>query len=95
MFIITSVVTVCFQVCKCCKFEHVSDCKSCDHLILLCVVLYAKILIINVIIKYMHGYKCCGLCCKCCGVKKMHDFGVQQWQHGLIHARVSGRVPAF
>ena len=69
-FIITSVVIVCFQVCKCCKFEHVSDCKSCDHLILLCVVLYAKILIINVIIKYMHGYKCCGLCCKCCGVKK-------------------------
>ena len=26
---------------------------------------------------------------------KMHDFGVQQRQHGLIHARVSGRVPAF
>ena len=69
-FIIASVVIVCFQFCKCCNFEHVSDCKSCDHLILLCVVLYAKILIINVIIKYMHGYKCCGLCCKCCGVKK-------------------------
>ena len=69
-FIITSVIIVCFQVCKCCKFEHMSDCKSCDHLILLCVVLYAKILIINVIIKYIHGYKCCGLCCKCCVVKK-------------------------
>ena len=93
--IITSVVIVCFQVCKCCKFEHVSNCKSCDHLILLCVVLYAKILIINVIIKYMHGYKCCGLCCKCCGVKKMHNFSVQQWPHGLIHARVSGHVLAF
>ena len=27
--------------------------------------------------------------------QKMHIFGVQQWQHGLIHARVSGRVPVF
>ena len=50
--------------------ENVCDCKSCDHLVLLCVVLYAKICITNVVIKYMHGYKCCGLCCKCCGVKK-------------------------
>ena len=50
--------------------EHVCDCKSCDHLVLLCVVLYAKICITNVVIKYMHGYKCCGLCCKCCGIKK-------------------------
>ena len=27
--------------------------------------------------------------------QKMHIFGAQQWQHGLIHARVSGRVPVF
>ena len=27
--------------------------------------------------------------------QKMHDFGVQQCTHGLIHARVSGRVLAF
>ena len=24
--------------------------------------------------------------------QKMHNFGVQQWPHGLIHARVSGHV---
>ena len=27
--------------------------------------------------------------------QKMHDFGVQQCTHGLIHARVSSRVLAF
>ena len=27
--------------------------------------------------------------------QKLHNFGVQQWTHGLIHARVSGRVLTF
>ena len=49
--------------------EHVSDCKSCDHLVLLCVVLYAKICITNVVIEYFNGCKCCGLCCKCYNLK--------------------------
>ena len=49
---------------------HVNGCKSCDHFILLYVVYMLKICITNVVIKYMHGYKCCGLCCKCCGIKK-------------------------
>ena len=56
------------------------------------------------ILKYVF-YKCCDCAYECLQVlwpllqvlrhQKMHDFGVQGWTHGLVHARVHGRVLTF